>query len=270
LGPTLVLALPTTVLYFVAYEQIRVRLKDQHMIRTKATDPDTYQMPMWIPLVAGCTARCLAVTVVNPLELIRTKMQSERMSYLEVGRAFRKMINQHGLRGLFKGLLPTIMRDAPFSSIYWTAYETYKRLNDIVHPDLFNSFVGGALSGSIAALITCPFDVIKTHQQIEFGEKFLYSGNGGSKKQMNTMLQTMRNILRASGVKGLYAGITPRLFKVAPACAIMISSFEYGKHFFHSYNVNKYYEATAEAEMAKKSGSGVTANVIAAVDVNKI
>lgn len=30
LGPTLILALPATVIYFVLYEQIRVRLKDQY------------------------------------------------------------------------------------------------------------------------------------------------------------------------------------------------------------------------------------------------
>lgn len=242
LTPTLVLALPTTVLYFTCYEQIRVKLKDRDI---GLTDPEKYQMPMWIPLVAGCTARCFAVTVVNPLELIRTKMQSERMSYLEVGQAFRQMIRQNGMRGLFKGLAPTIMRDAPFSSIYWTSYETYKKFIGITQPKLMDSFVGGAISGCMAAFITCPFDVIKTHQQIEFGEKFLYSVNGngnGKNKQMTGTLQTLRNILRSSGIKGFYAGLTPRLFKVAPACAIMISSFEYGKQFFHMHNVTKYYE----------------------------
>lgn len=245
LSPTLVLALPTTVLYFVAYEQIRVRLKDVHMKYTKVTDPEKYQLPMFIPLIAGCTARCLAVTVVNPLELIRTKMQSEKMSYSEVGKAFSKMINQYGVRGLFKGLFPTIMRDAPFSSIYWTSYEAFKRFNGITQPGLLEAFIGGGLSGCVAAFITTPFDVIKTHQQIEFGEKFLYSANGngnGKKKHMTTTLQTMRNIMRSGGISGFYAGLTPRLFKVVSACAVMISTYEVGKTFFHGYNVEKYYE----------------------------
>jgi solute carrier family 25, member 39/40 len=241
LSPTLVLALPTTVLYFVAYEQIRVHLKDIHMQYTKVTDPEKYQMPMIIPLVAGCSARCFAVTVVNPLELIRTKMQSEKMSYSEVGKAFKKMVNQYGVRGLFKGLFPTIMRDAPFSSIYWTSYEAFKRFNEITQPNLLEAFIGGGLSGAIAAFITTPFDVIKTHQQIEFGEKFLYSANG-QKKPMTTTLQTMRNILRTGGINGFFAGVTPRLFKVVSACAVMISTYEVGKTFFHGYNVQKYYE----------------------------
>lgn len=202
---------------------------------------------MFIPLIAGCTARSFAVTVVNPLELIRTKMQSEKMSYSEVGKAFKKMVNQYGVRGLFKGLFPTIMRDAPFSSIYWTSYETFKRVNGITQPGLLESFIGGGLSGGIAAFITTPFDVIKTHQQIEFGEKFLYSANGnGQKKQMTTTLQTMRNIMRSGGISGFFAGLTPRLFKVVSACAVMISTYEVGKTFFHGYNVRKYYEEYPE------------------------
>lgn len=38
-------------------------------------------LPFFIPLMAGMTARITSVTVVNPMELVRTKMQSQRMSY---------------------------------------------------------------------------------------------------------------------------------------------------------------------------------------------
>lgn len=174
LSPTLVLALPTTVLYFVAYEQFRLHLKDLHMTHLNIKDPNKYDMPMMIPLIAGSSARIFAITLVNPLELIRTKMQSEKMSYSEVGEAFKKMIKQFGVRGLFKGLLPTIMRDAPFSSVYWATYETFKRFKEITQPNLLESFMGGAIAGGLAAFLTCPFDVIKTHQQVSelFKEMF--------------------------------------------------------------------------------------------------
>lgn len=251
LSPTLVLALPTTVLYFVAYEQIRVRLKDFHLNHLQLLNPDDYDMPMAIPMIAGCLARCFSVTVVNPLELIRTKMQSEKMSYPEVGSAFKKMINQYGVRGLFKGLLPTIMRDAPFSSIYWTVYESYKRFNGITQPEFLQAFIGGGISGCIAAFITCPFDVIKTHQQIEFGEKFIYSVNGntnGKKNQLTGTIQIMKNIMRTAGISGFYAGLTPRLLKVVTACAVMISTYEFGKKFFYTHNVNRYYAEHAKVQ----------------------
>lgn len=53
-------------------------------------------------------------------------------------------------------------------------------------------------------------------------------------------VQALVNLYRSLGIKGLYSGVIPRLAKVAPACAIMIASFEYGKSFFHIRNVNIY------------------------------
>lgn len=238
LSPTLVLALPTTVIYFVAYEQFRLRLKELYL-RNK--DKST-ELPFWLPLIAGASARVMAVTIVNPLELIRTKMQSEKISYTEVGRGFRSMLKMQGILGLWKGFFPTILRDVPFSGIYWTTYEAFKKHFNVTQPTFGMSFAGGAISGGVAAFLTVPFDVVKTHQQIEFGEKFLYAENGEKRKPQKSSgtFETMRNIYVRNGIKGLFAGLTPRLVKVAPACAIMIASFEYGKNFFYNYNVARY------------------------------
>lgn len=46
-------------------------------------------------------------------------------------------------------------------------------------------------------------------------------------------LDVFRQIYSQYGFRGLFTGTVPRLIKVAPACAIMISSFEYGKIFFN-------------------------------------
>lgn len=39
------------------------------------------EQPFWIPILAGGTARIFAATLVSPLELVRTKMQSQQLSY---------------------------------------------------------------------------------------------------------------------------------------------------------------------------------------------
>lgn len=79
LSPTLVLAVPATIVYFVTYEQLRLKLKDDF---NKDKPQEQHQQPHWIPLIAGATARIFSTTLVSPLELIRTKMQSKRLSYL--------------------------------------------------------------------------------------------------------------------------------------------------------------------------------------------
>lgn len=96
-----------------------------------------YHKPVWLTsLLAGAIARTWAVTVVSPLELIRTKMQSQKLSYggilfcyiqyvvplaniflAEIGVAVRDLVKSRGLRGLWQGLPPSLMRDVPFSGI---------------------------------------------------------------------------------------------------------------------------------------------------------
>lgn len=76
LPPTLIMAVPATIIYFVSYEQLRVLFSDKYTQITGVAD-----QPVVIPLVSGGLARLWAVTVVSPLELIRTKMQSKVLSY---------------------------------------------------------------------------------------------------------------------------------------------------------------------------------------------
>lgn len=60
---------------------------------------------------------------------------------------------------------------------------------------------------------------------------------------MATSLQdTVKSIYKNHGISGLFTGVVPRIFKVAPACAIMIATFEYGKQFFQTYNTQQYKE----------------------------
>lgn len=112
--------------------------------------------------------------------------------------------------------------------IYWFNYERFKtwmlRLKQKDRLDSLSTFICGASAGSISAAVTCPFDVVKTHRQIQLGE----SVNIKSPKTLNVM----RQIYRTKGVRGLFAGLTPRVTKVALSCAIMITTFEYFKKVF--------------------------------------
>lgn len=86
--------------------------------------------PLWISGVSGCLARFGAATLVSPLELIRTKMQSKKLSYLEVHQALRSLLEYHGYRGLWKGLGSTLLRDVPFSGKYL--------YSSVIHVTFFN------------------------------------------------------------------------------------------------------------------------------------
>ena len=45
-------------------------------------------------------------------------------------------------------------------------------------------------------------------------------------------MRLVYEIGRSEGLGALFAGVVPRVAKVAPSCAIMISTYEFGKSFF--------------------------------------
>ncbi|XP_054463080.1 probable mitochondrial glutathione transporter SLC25A39 isoform X2 [Anoplopoma fimbria] len=229
LPPTLVMAVPATVIYFTCYDQLR--------------DFMTFGLGFQgslVPLVAGGLARLGAVTVISPLELVRTKMQSRRLSYSEMRVCIRSAVAQDGLLSLWRGWGPTVFRDVPFSALYWFNYELVKaqlcQRTQTTQANFSISFTAGAVSGAIAAILTLPFDVVKTRSQTQLGE---IDTLGASLKRPTSIWNIMKEISTEKGYRGLFAGFMPRLIKVAPACAVMISTYEFGKAFFQKRNLDR-------------------------------
>ncbi|XP_005059945.1 PREDICTED: solute carrier family 25 member 39 [Ficedula albicollis] len=226
LPPTLVMAVPATVIYFTTYDQLRDYLR----ARVGGWSPS-------IPLLAGALARLGAVTVISPLELIRTKMQSQQLSYRQLRLCIRSAVAQDGWLSLWRGWGPTVLRDVPFSALYWFNYELVRtwlcRQAWLDGATFTVSFISGAVSGTVAAVLTLPFDVVKTQRQIELGDSEVHPVKAS---KPSSTWQLMQRIRAESGTRGLFAGFLPRVIKVAPACAIMITSYEFGKSFFQKLN----------------------------------
>lgn len=151
-----------------------------------------------------------------------------------VGRAFRS----EGPGLLWKGLVPTLWRDVPFSGFYWVGLESIKRslnafwdrrsVSRTPLRDFWTAFASGAASGMIAAALTTPFDVAKTRRQVSLAHR----SPADKPVPPYSLRRQLAEIWRAEGMAGLTRGIVPRVGKVAPACAIMISSYELGKIYF--------------------------------------
>ncbi|KAJ1766613.1 Carrier protein, mitochondrial [Coemansia sp. RSA 1843] len=231
LSPTLVASGPSTVIYFVGYDYLR-----QGIGRRMLARDDLARYEKYSSLLAGCTARTAAVTAISPIELVRTRMQaSATHDFKTVMQGISAGIRKDGLSTLWRGLVPTLWRDVPFSAIYWFGYERWR---ERVYEPLFEyneqstdvlsrmtvAFCSGASSGIVAAALTIPFDVAKTRRQIE-----QHANPKSNIVQHNSLVQVIRHIVSTEGARGLFTGLTPRLMKVAPSCAIMISSYELGK-----------------------------------------
>lgn len=261
LSPTLAMAVPANVIYFAGYDWLRTAPLSPLHKRVA----DSY-----LPLVAGATARIFAAVAVSPIEMLRTRMQAGNHTataggpFRETMDGLRHMVAVQGTLSLWRGLTLTLWRDVPFSAIYWWGYEATRDLladrrsriqatshcrdfpigqgdknvhsptrsrGQVIHTNtLFDSFLAGAVSGGVAALITTPFDVGKTRQQV-----MRYTGTTGNNAVHTTrpedqaMPRFLMHIYSEQGLSGLFKGWAARCLKIAPACAIMISCYEFSK-----------------------------------------
>jgi solute carrier family 25 protein 39/40 len=263
LSPTLVQAIPANIIYFTGYDWLRYNKKSP-ISRFGRDDMKA--------VTAGSAARMLAVAAVCPIELFKTRLQassgSTATSHLQdTFKGIREMVADHGYRSLWRGITLTLWRDVPFSGLYWLGYETIRnKLTDIREEHrgrslsrdmgsrsrvrtrsqseenhtsvLVDSFTAGALSGGFASIVTMPFDVGKTRTQVhrDSTQKTATSAGQTLAPEERNMARLLWHIFRTEGMAGLWRGWIPRTLKVAPACAIMISSYEVGKRVSRSMN----------------------------------
>jgi len=191
--------------------------------------PPLISSPALIPLVAGVAARSVISTIASPLELVRTNLQSTPPSpgqphtLRSVLSSIRMLIQLRGVFSLWRGLSATLWRDSTFSGFYWASYEAWKRnFTRRGYEGVSVTFLSGAISGSSAALLTSPFDVLKTRRQA-----LLMSPTNAP---IPKTIPLIFHVIATEGPSALYTGITPRIVKIAPACGLMISCFEVCKH----------------------------------------
>ena len=114
-----------------------------------------------------------------------------------------------------------LLRDIPFTAIFWSTTEPTRRALAPPHPHhaqqstaglLFANMTAAGCAGAVAAATTTPLDVIKTHQQIA--------------QNSTTLWQTAKDIHARRGLQGFLAGVTPRSLRAVPAGAIVVSTYE--------------------------------------------
>ena len=168
LRPTLLAAVPNTAIYFTAYEDVTSLFRQYHS--RNGIPHDGSKQKVYVPLIAGATARLMSSVTTAPLELIRTRQATGGSR--GVLDEFRYLLKKNGPLALYRGLGPMIMRDIPFSALYFLSLESAKELlsnSNMLGPwgtchytergmkiptsvEVNQAFLSGATAGAIATL----------------------------------------------------------------------------------------------------------------------
>ena len=82
--------------------------------------------------------------------------------------AFLEVVRHTGLKGLFVGFSTTLYRDVSFNIVFFPSREIFVRWFTAYHgkkPNAWDRVLLGYPPGILSAIVSCPFDVVKTRIQ---------------------------------------------------------------------------------------------------------
>ncbi|XP_035709306.1 calcium-binding mitochondrial carrier protein Aralar1 isoform X2 [Folsomia candida] len=126
------------------------------------------QVPFPAEVFAGACAGLCSAIVVNPLEIIKIRMQDVGQLFPHSKFSMLKLIRRLGFKGMYQGMTACMMRDVPFSAIFFPGYAHMKLYlqDEDGYNSPFSLLVAGATATIPAVPISMPFDVIKTRLQV--------------------------------------------------------------------------------------------------------
>lgn len=225
-----------------------------------------------------------ACTMLQPLDLIKTRLQQQRQDHLaflkeakskglivaplksNIYSTIKDIVSANGYSGLWRGTVPTIMRNVPGSALYFFALseirQTLAATRHVWQPLLNKSGANGAtttehqrwenlFSGSAArgavGYIMMPITVVKVRYESNF---YNYT----------SLSQAFKSIIKTDGVRGLFAGYGATFIRDAPFAGIYLFFYENCKTWANDYSVS---HNLPVANAVINMGSGVAAGMAA-------
>lgn len=161
----------------------------------------------------------------NPLEIVKIRLQVQGEIAKTVDGAPKRsamwIVRNLGLVGLYKGASACLLRDVPFSAIYFPTYSHLKKDFFGESPakklGIVQLLTAGAIAGMPAAYLTTPCDVIKTRLQVEARK---------GEAQYTGLRHAAKTIWKEEGFRAFFKGGPARIFRSSPQFGFTLAAYE--------------------------------------------
>ncbi|XP_022193293.2 LOW QUALITY PROTEIN: calcium-binding mitochondrial carrier protein Aralar1 [Nilaparvata lugens] len=202
-----------------------IKLTVNDLVRDKLSDKNG-NLPFYCEMLAGGCAGGCQVIFTNPLEIVKIRLQVA--GEIATGSKIRAwtVVKDLGLFGLYKGAKACLLRDIPFSAIYFPTYAHTKASmadeNGYNHP--LSLLAAGAISGIPAASLVTPADVIKTRLQVVAR---------AGQTTYNGVFDAARKIYQEEGARAFWKGTAARVCRSSPQFGVTLLTYEVLQRLFY-------------------------------------
>ncbi|KAG5679462.1 hypothetical protein PVAND_009027 [Polypedilum vanderplanki] len=175
----------------------------------------------------GGIASVVAEAFTFPLDLTKTRLQiqSKDIKYKSFYDCGRQIYFNEGIRGLYSGVKPALLRQVFYGSLKFGTYYTLKnflvtqiyRDDPEISENIMINVSCAAFAGAFSSAICNPTDVLKVRLQLKGNDMPLF--------------KAFYEIYYTEGYKGLYRGVSQTSQRAATIAAVELPVYDYCKHF---------------------------------------
>ncbi|XP_022921617.1 mitochondrial phosphate carrier protein 3, mitochondrial-like [Cucurbita moschata] len=220
-----------------------------------------YSPPFYAACTVGGILSCgLTHMTVTPLDLVKCNMQIDPAKYKNISSGFGILLKEQGVRGFFRGWVPTLLGYSAQGACKFGFYEFFKKYySDIVGAEnaaKYKTFIylaGSASAEVIADVALCPMEAVKVRVQTQPG--FARGLSDGLPK-----------FVKSEGVLGLYKGLVPLWGRQIPYTMMKFASFETIVEMLYKYAIPRPKEQCSKSlQLGVSFAGGYVAGVLCAV-----
>ncbi|MQL80458.1 hypothetical protein Taro_012899, partial [Colocasia esculenta] len=239
-GASIARIVPYAALHYMAYEQYR-RLIILGF-------PDIGRGPV-LDLVSGSIAGGTAVIFTYPLDLVRTKlayqvvgsshstfkvMSHSEPVYQGILDCISKIYRSRGVKGLYRGVGPSLYGIFPYSGLKFYFYEEMKTHVPEKHKNgIVVNLACGSVAGLLGQTLTYPLDVVRRQMQevvkkggVNKNYLQVHAFSGSTNVIGRGTVESLVMIVQRQGWRQLFSGLSINYLKVVPSVAIGFTVYD--------------------------------------------
>jgi len=181
----------------------------------------------FLKFLSGSLSGSIGSLAGNPFDVMKTRMMASEKKVEPVGKIFRKIVDEFGIKGLYKGLQANIMRACVLNGTKMSTYDQMKYLlykkKIIKKKGILLETMAAFSAGFFMTCTVAPFDKIRS---------LLMNQKAGKGIQYNGFLDCLVKTVRSQGPQGLWAGFIPIWARFAPTTTMQLVIFSFMKKWF--------------------------------------
>ncbi|PWN24818.1 mitochondrial carrier [Jaminaea rosea] len=200
--------------------------------------------PPYATLLSGALSGLTSCVLLQPLDLLKTRLQQAHGSHAPFGGKTRRLlrtiegvVEKDGVKGLWRGTVPTILRNVPGVAAYFYSVTELRRAlgsrpvaylstanaassssssSSAATPTSTGNLLAGATARVVVGFILCPITVVKAR----------FESSNFAPSENRTLALSLRSIYAEGGVKGLFRGFSATALRDAPYAGLYLMFYE--------------------------------------------